>query len=223
MRATPGIPGGFPRIFGRRRPFSTSSARVRPRYGLSTPTGGAGPEPPLPRQYGAMTFRYDFAPTPFGDALAVFSDEGIVRFDLSESEDPSVPWLLESVSRQLHAVPEPDPGAADELSALLDQYFEGTPIRFDDSIRLDWRLVDGFHRRALETIRTIEWGQTMSYGEVAVVAGHPGAARAVGSACRITPFSIIVPVHRVVKSDGSPGHYGAHPERKRFLLDLESS
>ena len=48
-----------------------------------------------------MTFRYDFAPTPFGDALAVFSDEGIVRFDLSESDDPSVPWLLESVSGQL--------------------------------------------------------------------------------------------------------------------------
>ena len=71
-----------------------------------------------------MTFRYDFAPTPFGDALAVFSDEGIVRFDLSESEDPRVPWLLEGVSRQLSAVPEPDPGAADELAHLLAEYFE---------------------------------------------------------------------------------------------------
>ena len=45
----------------------------------------------------------------------------------------------------------------------------------------------------------------MSYGEVAVLAGHPGAARAVGTACRLTPFSIIVPVHRVVRSDGTPG------------------
>lgn len=170
-----------------------------------------------------MTFRYDFAPTPFGDALAVFSDEGIVRFDLSESDDPSVPWLLEGVSRQLHAVPEPDPGAADELAHLLSDYFDGAPIRFDEHLRLDWRLVDGFHRRALESILTIEWGQTMSYGEVAILAGHPGAARAVGTACRVTPFSIVVPVHRVVKADGTAGHYGAHPERKRFLLDLESS
>lgn len=111
-----------------------------------------------------MTFRYDFAPTPFGDALAVFSDEGIVRFDLSESEDPSVPWLLENVARELRAVPEPDPGAADELADLLDRYFDGAPIRFDEHLSLDWRLVDGFPRRALEAIRTIEWGETLSYG-----------------------------------------------------------
>lgn len=168
-----------------------------------------------------MTFRYDFAPTPFGDALAVFSDQGIVRFDLSESDDPSVPWLLEGISRALGAVPEPAPGAADELSGLLEAYFDGVPDDFA-SLELDWRLASGFTLAALQTIRTIEWGETSSYGEVAVLAGAPGAARAVGTACRRTPFSLIVPVHRVVKSDGSPGHYGAHPERKRYLLDLES-
>lgn len=169
-----------------------------------------------------MTFRYDFAPTPFGDALAVFSDEGIVRFDLSESEDPRVPWLLEGVSRQLRAVPEPDPGAADELAHLLAEYFDGEQVRFEEHLRFDWQLVDGFALNALQTICGIEWGETMSYGEVAILAGHPGAARAVGTACRVTPFSIIVPVHRVVRSDGSAGQYGAHPERKQFLLDLEA-
>ncbi|WP_300266572.1 methylated-DNA--[protein]-cysteine S-methyltransferase [Microbacterium sp.] len=168
-----------------------------------------------------MTYRYDFAPTPFGDALVVFSDDGIVRFDLSEAADVTVPWLLEDTSARLREVPVPDPGAADELAHLLDSYFDGTPIRFDEQLRLDWRLIEGFHREALQTIATIEWGQTMSYGEVAVLAGSPGAARAVGTACRLTPFSIIVPVHRVVRSDGSPGQYGAHPERKRYLLDLE--
>lgn len=168
-----------------------------------------------------MTFRYDFAPTPFGDALVVFSDEGIVSFDLAEAADPSVPWLLESVSARLRAVPVPDPGAADELAHLLDAYFDGEPVRFADHVRLDWRLIDGFHRAALQTVLGIEWGETMSYGEVAVRAGAPGAARAVGTACRLTPFSIIVPVHRVVRSDGSAGQYGAHPEHKRYLLDLE--
>lgn len=169
-----------------------------------------------------MTFRYDFAPTPFGDALAVFSDEGLVRFDLSAADDPSVPWLLEGISHDLRAVPEPAPGAADELTDLLTAYFDGVPIRFDEHLPFDWRLVDGFARRALQVIGEIGWGQTMSYGDVAVSAGHPGAARAVGTACRRTPFSIVVPVHRVVRADGSPGHYGAHPEHKRFLLDLES-
>lgn len=169
-----------------------------------------------------MNFRYDFAPTPFGDGLAVFSDEGIVGFDLSESDDPRVPWLLESVSRKLGAAPAPDPGAADELAHLLADHFDGLPVRFDEHLSLDWRLTDGFSRAALKTISTIEWGQTMSYGEVAALAGRPGAARAVGTACRLSPFSIIVPVHRVVRSDGSPGQYGTHPDRKRFLLDLES-
>lgn len=169
-----------------------------------------------------MTFRYDFAPTPFGDALVVFSDEGVVRFDLSEAVDPTVPWLLEDVSARLHAVPVPDPGAADELAHLLQDYFDGSPVRFDEHVSLDWRLIDGFHRDALQSVADIPWGQTASYGEVAVLAGRPGAARAVGTACRLTPFSIIVPVHRVVRSDGSVGQYGSHPERKRFLLDLET-
>ena len=170
-----------------------------------------------------MDFRYDFAPTPFGDALVVFSDEGIVRFDLSHAEDTTVPWLLDDVSRRLGAVPVPDPGAADELAHLLADYFEGARVRFDERLRFDWRLSNGFQLAALQTICTIEYGQTLSYGEVAVLAGSPGAARAVGTACRDTPFSIIVPVHRVVRADGTPGLYGAHPERKRFLISLEQT
>lgn len=168
-----------------------------------------------------MSFRYDFAPTPFGDALAVFSEVGVVGFDLSEAEDPTVPWPLESFSRRLGAVIDHDAGAADEIAQLLAEYFEGEPIRFDQHLPFDWRLVDGFPRAALQSVCEIPWGETMSYGEVAIMAGSPGAARAVGTACRLTPFSVIVPVHRVIRSDGNPGHYGAHPERKRFLLDLE--
>lgn len=170
-----------------------------------------------------MSLHYDFAPTPFGDGLAVFSEEGIVRFDLSEAEDPSVPWLLENATRQLGETPTPAPGAADELTALLDDYFDGAPVRFDEHLALDWRLASGFSRDALQTICAIEWGETLSYGEVAALAGRPRAARAVGTTCRLTPFSIIVPVHRVVRSDGTPGQYGAHPQRKRFLLDLETT
>lgn len=169
-----------------------------------------------------MTFRYDFAPTPFGDALAVFSDDGLVALDLTEAEDPSVPWLLDPVARRIGGNLEPDPGATAHLNPLLARYFDGAEVRFHEELRLDWSLVDGFARTALQQICEIPFGETMSYGDVAVAAGHPGAARAVGTACRTTPFSIVVPVHRVIRADGSPGLYGAHPERKRFLLDLES-
>lgn len=59
-----------------------------------------------------MSFRYDFADTPFGDALLVFSDDGLVSFDLPEGMHRDSPWALEAVSRMLHALPEPDPGPA---------------------------------------------------------------------------------------------------------------
>jgi len=169
-----------------------------------------------------MTYRYDFADTPFGDALCVFSDEGLVAFDLPEAMHRDSPWALEATARMLHAVPEPDPGASAEIDALLHAYFSGEPIRFDHELALDWRLVNGFTRSALLSVCEIPWGESASYGEVAAMAGSPGAARAVGTACRNTPFSIVVPVHRVVRADGSPGEYGAHPERKRYLLDLEA-
>jgi len=169
-----------------------------------------------------MTFRHDFVPTPLGEALVVLSDDGLVTFDLLDAADRGAPWLLEGISRRLGTIPDLVPGAADETRALLDAYFDGEPIRFDEELRLDWRLTDGFSRRALQAICEIPWGETASYGEVAVHAGSPGAARAVGTACRLTPFSIVVPVHRVVRSDGTPGQYGAHPEHKLFLLDLEA-
>ncbi|MBS1699712.1 MAG: methylated-DNA--[protein]-cysteine S-methyltransferase [Actinobacteria bacterium] len=169
-----------------------------------------------------MSYRYDFADTPFGDALLVFSEVGLVAFDLPEGMHRGSPWALEATARRLHALPERDPGAGAEVDALLRAYFDGEPIRFDQELTLDWRLAHGFTRAALQAVCEIPWGETASYGEVAALAGSPGAARAVGTACRSTPFSIVVPVHRVVRADGSPGQYGAHPERKHYLLDHEA-
>ena len=169
-----------------------------------------------------MTYRYDFAETPFGDALLVFSDEGLVALDLPESMHRHSPWALEATARMLHAAPEPDPGAGAEVDILLRAYFAGEPIRFDHELALDWRLAHGFTRAALQAVCEVPWAESASYGEIAAMAGSPGAGRAVGTACRNSPFSIVVPVHRVVRADGSAGHYGAHPERKRYLLELEA-
>jgi methylated-DNA-[protein]-cysteine S-methyltransferase len=168
-----------------------------------------------------MNYRYDFVPTPFGEAVAVFSDEGIIRFELTS---PNLPpsWALDHISRLLRAVPIRDAGAADSLAHLVDAYFNGEPIDFRDHVALDWSMVSGFAKDALQVINNITYGETLSYGEVAALAGSDRAARAVGTACRLTPFTVIVPVHRVVRSDGSPGEYGDHPERKRYLLSLES-
>jgi methylated-DNA-[protein]-cysteine S-methyltransferase len=156
-------------------------------------------------------------PTPIGEALIVVTDEGLVSLDILDGPHDDA---LEGVSLALRAVPDEDAAATADVARQLDEYFDGARVSFD--VPLDWRLVQGFVRAAPEAVCEIPYGETASYAEVAIAAGSPGANRAVGSACARTPMSIIVPAHRVVRSDGSLGEYGGHPERKRFLLDLES-
>ena len=157
-------------------------------------------------------------PTPLGDALVLTSDAGLIGFEFLSAPLGSA---LAAWTERLGREPVPIDDDADALLAQVDEYFEGSRTAFD--IDLDLSLVGGFARDALEAISRIPYGETASYGEVAVLAGSPGAARAVGTACARTPFSILVPVHRVVRADGSIGEYGGRPEVKRALLDLEVS
>ena len=78
-----------------------------------------------------------------------------------------------------------------------------------------------FRRAVLEQMRQIPAGQTLSYGQLANLAGHPGAARAVGSICKHNPLPIIIPCHRIIKSDGSLGEYAFGVELKKQLLHHE--
>jgi methylated-DNA-[protein]-cysteine S-methyltransferase len=164
-----------------------------------------------------MDHGYAITQTPIGDAVCVLSDQGIVALRIAG--DPGI--VLESVSRELRAavVPAHDSEIARDAAEQLDGYFAGTLTEF--SVPLDWRLVRGFVREALEAVCEIPYGATAGYGEVAAMAGRPRAARAVGTACRTTPFSLVVPVHRVIRADGSIGGYGGDEETKRFLLNHE--
>jgi AraC family transcriptional regulator of adaptative response/methylated-DNA-[protein]-cysteine methyltransferase len=76
-------------------------------------------------------------------------------------------------------------------------------------------------RKVWEAIRTIEPGKTMSYKDIAAQIGNPKAVRAIGSSCGANPIAIIVPCHRVVKSDGSEGGYRWGLDIKRKLLQRE--
>lgn len=171
--------------------------------------------------------RFLVHPSPVGDIVVVATDEGVVT--LHPFEGP-LGAELERVGAALRVVPVPAAGMADpsddpasaaamQAAQELDEYFDGDRREFD--LPLDWRLVRGFTRDALEAVRHIPYGETAGYGEVAIAAGSPRAARAVGTACATTPFSIVVPVHRVVRADGSLGEYGGHPEMKQWLIDHE--
>jgi methylated-DNA-[protein]-cysteine S-methyltransferase len=104
--------------------------------------------------------------------------------------------------------------------AQLRAYFDGTLTTFD--VPLAPRGTP-FQRAVWDALREIPYGQTMSYGQLAVRLGRPTAARAVGLANGRNPISIIVPCHRVVGSTGDLTGYGGGLDRKRHLLALEAA
>ena len=112
-----------------------------------------------------------------------------------------------------------DPRWVEQPILQLEEYFEGCLQRFE--LKLDWRLSQGFYLRVLKELVMLQYGTTMSYGELARAVGSPKAARAVGTAMATNPLALVVPCHRVVRSDGSIGGYAGRPEMKAWLLDHE--
>jgi methylated-DNA-[protein]-cysteine S-methyltransferase len=115
---------------------------------------------------------------------------------------------------------EPDKRAVPEAVDQLAAYFAGELTDFELSLDL---IGTEFQRRVWEALRTIPYGGTRSYGEIARQIGAPGAFRAVGLANGHNPIGIIVPCHRVIGSNGSLTGYGGGLDRKRALLELEKS
>jgi methylated-DNA-[protein]-cysteine S-methyltransferase len=102
----------------------------------------------------------------------------------------------------------------------LAEYFAGKRKRF--SVALDPQGTD-FQRSVWKQIARVGFGETLTYGEIARRAGHPGSARAAGAATGRNPLGIIVPCHRIMGANGSLTGYAGGLARKRALLRLESS
>lgn len=152
-----------------------------------------------------------------GPLLLAATTRGLVRVAFaSEDRDTVLLSLAQRISpRVLEA-----PARLDPIARQLDEYFAGRRHRFD--VVLDWSLSQGFRRTVLEHLNTdISYGITASYAALAELSGSPRAVRAVGSACATNPIPIVVPCHRVIRSDGAIGAYRGGPVAKRVLLDLE--
>jgi methylated-DNA-[protein]-cysteine S-methyltransferase len=147
------------------------------------------------------------AATPLGLLRVAFANENqdLVLQNLSQRVSPRI---LEA------------PAQLDPLVRQLDEYFAGRRHSFE--VPLDWSLARGFRRTVLEHLNTdIAYGATTSYAILAGIAGSPKAVRAVGTACATNPIPIVVPCHRVIRSDGKIGSYRGGPAAKCALLDLE--
>jgi methylated-DNA-[protein]-cysteine S-methyltransferase len=147
------------------------------------------------------------AATPLGLLRVAFATEGhdgVLR-NLAERNSPRI---LEAPTR------------LDPIARQLDEFFTGRRHSFD--VALDWSLSHGFRRTVLEHLNAdIGYGATTSYAALARLSGSPKAVRAVGTACATNPIPIVVPCHRVIRSDGTVGAYRGGPAAKRVLLDLE--
>ena len=166
---------------------------------------------------GLLDVAYRTVDSPVGALLLAATDQGVVRvaFDC-ENHDDVLAALADRVSPRILRAP----ARLDAVARQLDEYFAGRRSAFD--VVLDFRLSAGFRRAVLEQLRTIGYGKTASYAQVAEQAGNPKAVRAVGTACALNPLPLVVPCHRVVRSDGAAGNYRGGTQAKLTLLALEA-
>ena len=106
------------------------------------------------------------------------------------------------------------------LAARVQRYFEGEQVEFDD-VELDLSWGTDFQIALAEALRAIPYGETVTYGELAALAGRPNAQRAAGTFCAGNRFPLVVPCHRVVAAGGLGGYGSLGGEYKRRLLELE--
>ena len=167
---------------------------------------------------GLLDVAYRTVDTPVGSLLLAATNAGLVRVAYAnEDHDHVLQTLSDRISpRILH-----HPNRLDATARELDEYFAGRRHAF--SVTLDWRLSAGFRATVLQHLTDIEYGHTASYATVARLAGRPNAFRAVGTACATNPLPVVVPCHRVVKSDGSMGGYLGGADAKAVLLELEAA
>jgi len=166
---------------------------------------------------GVLDVAYRTLDTPVGTLLLAATEAGLVRVAYPiEGHDQVLQALATRISpRVLRA-----PGRLDTAAHEIDEYFTGRRRTFD--LPLDYRLSSGFRRAVLARLPGIGYGQTTSYAALAAAVGSPRAYRAVGTACATNPLPVVLPCHRVVKSDGQAGRYRGGPAAKQFLLGLEA-
>jgi methylated-DNA-[protein]-cysteine S-methyltransferase len=118
----------------------------------------------------------------------------------------------------------PSTSAEKKLAQLLKTYFSGLRVSFPlEEIPLDRDCWTSFQNQVALALAVVPYGETITYAELAAAAGHPRACRAVGNFMAANPYPVIIPCHRVIRSDGSLGNFSAGEGWKARLLELEGS
>lgn len=170
---------------------------------------------------GTLDVAYSTMHSPVGLLLLAATERGIVRVAFADG-DGGVDAELSALAARLGPRILQSTTRLGEAVVQLGEYFAGGRREFD--LPLDLQLANGaFRREVIEALPSIGYGSTASYADIARATGRPHAVRAVGTACALNPLPLVIPCHRVIRTDGSPGSYAGGPQAKRRLLDLESA
>ena len=170
-------------------------------------------QPAAPSKY-----RYMSVPAPFGTIFVAYGPNGPLM--VSQANSPAA--FEREAERVLGSGPVADPEPPADLRAeVMHAIRDHAPYRGP----VDLSLVPPFERAVLQALRRIPPGQVRTYGEIARTLGKPSAARAVGTACARNPLPLLIPCHRVVRSDGKLGGYSLRGgvALKRQLLEAEGA
>ena len=165
-----------------------------------------------------MRITYAIVDCPLGRLLVAATEKGICAISLGDSDAV----LEAALFAEYPAAEISHDGDGINLSLLVDtliSHLNGQQPHLD--LPLDVQAT-AFQRRVWEELRSIPYGSTRSYSQVARSLGEPKATRAVARACATNPVPLVIPCHRVVREDGNPGGYRWGPERKQRLLEQES-
>lgn len=165
---------------------------------------------------GVLDVAYRTVASPVGELLVAATDRGLVRVAFQrEGFDHVLDVIANRISPRILEAPR----RVDDVVRELEEYFAGRRRTFD--LPLDHRMSAGFRQLVQRSLPTIAYGHTATYKEIAALVGNPRAVRAVGSACATNPLPLVVPCHRVLRSDGTIGRYAGGDEAKATLLALE--
>lgn len=167
---------------------------------------------------GLVDIAYRVLDTPVGSLLLAATPRGLVRVAYEREDfDQVLRTLADRLSPRILRLP----ARLDEPVRELTEYFAGTRQQFD--LSLDHALSSGFRGSVQRHLTQIGYGQTRTYKQVAELAGRPRAVRAVGTACATNPLPVVVPCHRVLRTDGHLGGYIGGTDIKATLLHLEGA
>ncbi len=147
--------------------------------------------------------------SPFGPLHVAATAEGVCGVELRTTDEAfaaSVAHRIRGPVVRCGEAPRAARAVLDAARTELEAYAEGAGTGF--ALPLDLRGCSDWDRRVLDGVRTIPFGTTASYGEVARRIGAAGAARAVGGAVGRNPVGLVIPCHRVIAGDGTLGGYG---------------